>query len=217
MDKSKDTKIRILDAAEQLFAEQGYASTSLRNITADAGVNLASVNYHFGTKEALLGEVLARRLGPINEERIRLLDEIELEAGDAVPELEEVIRAFLFPAFQAFHDSGERGAQFMQLIGRTHSETNEQIRNVFLDLFRDVIQRFTQSFQRVFPDLTEEEVRLRVFFLVGAMAHTLIFSHKVSWLPRGDESRTVIYETLVQFVTAGMRARVPTLAQGRTS
>jgi hypothetical protein len=65
--------------------------------------------------------------------------------------------------------------------------------------------------------LTEEEVRLRVFFLVGAMAHTLIFSHKVSWLPRGDESRTVIYETLVQFVTAGMRARVPTLAQGRTS
>jgi AcrR family transcriptional regulator len=210
MDHSRDTKTRILDVAEQLFAENGYASTSLRNITTEAGVNLASVNYHFGTKEALLGEVLSRRLGPINEERIRLLDEAEVKAGDRAPELEEVIRAFLFPAFQAFHDAGEQGAQFMQLIGRTHSETNEQIRNVFLDLFKDVIQRFTKSFNRVFPDLMEEEVRLRVFFLVGAMAHTLIFSN-LDWLPRGEASRTVIYETLVQFATAGMRAPVPAL------
>ena len=217
MSDSRDTKTRILDTAEQLFAERGYASTSLRNITTEAGVNLASVNYHFGSKETLLYQVLARRLGPINEERVRLLDQAAAKAGDDEPDLEDVIRAFLLPAFQAFQENGEQGAQFMQLIGRTHSEINDQFRNLFLDLFRNVIQRFTLAFQQVFPHLSEEEVRLKLFFLVGAMAHTLAWSQKVEWLPKGNQSRTMIYETLVQFATAGMRAAVPVVEQGRMS
>ncbi len=81
MSESRGTKTRILDTAEQLFAEKGYAATSIRNITTEAGVNLASVNYHFGSKETLLHQVFARRIGPVNEVRIRLLDEAEAKWG----------------------------------------------------------------------------------------------------------------------------------------
>ncbi|MEJ1959164.1 MAG: TetR/AcrR family transcriptional regulator [Nitrosomonadales bacterium] len=76
----KDTRERILDAAERLFMEQGYEATSTRGVTSKAGVNLAAVNYHFGSKEALMQAVLQRRLEGINRERLRLLDEAEAKA-----------------------------------------------------------------------------------------------------------------------------------------
>src|SRR5215471_5042092 len=80
------TKVRILDAAEALFMEHGYEATSLRIITAAAGVNLAAVNYHFGSKEELFQSVLTRRLDPMNQQRVEILTRMEREAGpDPVP------------------------------------------------------------------------------------------------------------------------------------
>ena len=77
------TKDRILDAAESLFMEHGFEATSLRSITAAAGVNLAAVNYHFGSKEELFQAVLTRRLDPMNQERVDLLDRFERDAAPA--------------------------------------------------------------------------------------------------------------------------------------
>ena len=77
------TKDRILDSAERLFARDGFEATSLRAITAEANVNLAAVNYHFQSKEALVQAVIGRRMGPVNAQRIALLDACEAEAGDA--------------------------------------------------------------------------------------------------------------------------------------
>ena len=93
-----DTKEQILDVAERLFADRGFPATPLRDITSEAGVNLASVNYHFGSKEALLAAVLERRLRPVNARRLELLDAIESAAGNGAPNAEEVIRAFSLPA-----------------------------------------------------------------------------------------------------------------------
>ena len=103
------TTERILDTAEELFAEQGF-STSLRNITADAGVNLAAVNYHFGSKEALIQAVFTRRLGPLNAERLRLLDAIEAHGWNDGA-LESILEAFIGPALRMSHDP--KGATFM--------------------------------------------------------------------------------------------------------
>src|SRR5262252_5809342 len=83
------TKDRILDAAEALFMEHGFEATSLRSITAAAGVNLAAVNYHFGSKEELFQAVLTRRLDPMNQERIELLEALEREPKP--PSCEKVI------------------------------------------------------------------------------------------------------------------------------
>ena len=94
-----ETKERILDVAERLFADFGFPVTSLRDITHEAGVNLAAVNYHFGSKQALLAAVLERRVRPINDRRLALLDELEKAAGSTSPELEDILRAFLGPPF----------------------------------------------------------------------------------------------------------------------
>src|SRR5689334_12024668 len=97
-----NTKDRILDTAERLFARDGVEATSLRAITTEAGVNLAAVNYHFQSKEALLHAVIARRVGPMNTRRIELLNAVEARAfGDLLP-VAQVLDAFLRPVFEMF-------------------------------------------------------------------------------------------------------------------
>ena len=120
---ASETKDRILDVAERLFADRGYPATSLRDITAEAGVNLASVNYHFGAKESLLAALLERRFAPVNRRRLELLDEIEVEVGAGRPAVEEVLRAFLAPPFEMQQKWGASGRTFLRLVGRLHAET----------------------------------------------------------------------------------------------
>ena len=94
---AQDTKKSLLDAAEALIAEHGVAGASLRAITTRAGANLAAANYHFGSKKALARAVIARRFGPVNTERLRLLDEAEQASGDDAVDLETLVRAFVGP------------------------------------------------------------------------------------------------------------------------
>jgi AcrR family transcriptional regulator len=214
---SENTKTKVLDVAERLFADEGFAATSLRTITAEAAVNLASVNYHFGSKDALLFEVLGRRLRPMNEIRLRLLDEVEAEAGENAPDLEKVIRAFLEPAIESMvAPIGDRGANFVRLLGRMHVEANDKIQKMFLDQFSDVIRRFTGALNRIFPELSVEETRLRLFLVVGVMAHVLAWGNKISWLPNSEDWQAMVNETLVQFATAGVKGSVPAIQQGGT-
>src|SRR5215467_2180302 len=111
-----DTKERILDTAEKLFAEHGYGATSLRSIIAGAKVNLAAVHYHFRTKDALLDAVLKRRLEPVNRERLALLDAYEQGAGDGPLRLESVLTALIAPPLGLARNPAFAG--FMKLMGR---------------------------------------------------------------------------------------------------
>src|SRR3954467_11365308 len=107
------TKERILDSAETLFMEQGFEGTSLRAIPAAANVNLAAVNYHFGTKEELFQAVLTRRLDPMNQERIELLERVEHEAGGKPASVEKVSVAMLIPALRLARDEKRGGKNFL--------------------------------------------------------------------------------------------------------
>ncbi len=204
---SADTKTRILDTAEVLFAERGYSATSLRDITAEAGVNLAAVNYHFGSKEALLAAVFERRVVPVNNERLRLLDLVEAEAGKGPLDAEPVVRSFLVPAFQTGAESGLREPKFMQLVGRMHSETNEQFRKTFFSLFAEVAQRFTAALARALPEVAPEEVTWRLHFLIGSLAHTMVWGQCCDGVmaPPAQEHDDLL-EALARFAVAGMRA-----------
>ncbi len=91
-----DTKTKILDAAEKLFADKGFDATSLRDITTGADVNLAAANYHFQTKDALIDAVIARRIGPVNTRRLEMLD-----AAGPNPSIEQIIEAFVAPLLGA--------------------------------------------------------------------------------------------------------------------
>ena len=210
--RERGTRDRILDAAEHLFAEHGFAGTSLRSITQEAGVNLAAVNYHFGSKEALLTAVLARRIEPINRERLRELDALEAEAGDGPLELGRVLRAFLGPALRMHRQWGKNSIWIMQLAGRMHTSPDDEMRPAFMELFREIRERFLPAFQRALPGVPEYEVFWRLHFVIGALAHTLVSSALVEQWYRGGKAAgegpdtEAVLERLLCFAEAGMAA-----------
>lgn len=205
----KDTKTRILDAAEHLFAEHGFYATSMRALTAEAGVNLAAVNYHFGSKEALLSEVFGRRLGPLNADRLRRLDKLEAESGEDGPELEAVLHAFLLPPFQWVKKLEGPGTSFIKLAGRMHLDANANLRRMFIEHFSEVFNRFLAAIKRAVPELDDEETMFKVQFFIGSMIHTLAWSQSFGeelFPSHPTPSTESLVEGLVRYSAAGMRS-----------
>ena len=204
----RDTKEKILDAAEKLFAASGFDGTSLRSITAEAGANLAAVNYHFGSKDDLIQAVFARRLTPLNSERLRLLDALEAEAGEKAPDLEAIIRAFLTPALRLAGASPARRV-VMGLLGQAMSQPDERIRRLFITQFTEVGSRFQAALARAVPSLPPEEIFWRLMFMIGAMVHSMTLSQNLEefsgGLCRSSDVRSIV-DHLVPFVKAGMQA-----------
>ena len=218
---SEDNRIKILDAAEELFAENGFSATSIRAITSKAGVNLATHNYHFGSKNALVIDVFERRVGPLNKERLRLLSQAEAEGLT----LEKVLAAFLGPAIRLARESGTGAEKFMKLMGRAHSESGGFRRAIIPKLFSEIFFRFERALRQVTPGLPPVELLWRIHFLVGAMAHTMAHALDLSHLEisrlsgsqladsvieSGDETQSVeeILSRLIVFAAAGLRAEV---------
>ena len=209
----KLTKERLLDAAEGLFATQGFDGTSLRAITSEAGVNLAAVNYHFRSKDELNQAVFARRLEPINRRRLELLDECIADTGKGLLPLEGVIRALINPVMDVDLNKPEL-ANFKTLMGRLHWEPKGMLKQLLAKQFGQLITRFTEAFQRALPELAPEELFWRIHFMVGSMAHTLACQDTVEVISGGlcDTSDVEgTRERLVSFIAAGMRSPVPDL------
>ena len=203
-----DTKQRILDVAEKMFADHGFAGTSLRSIIGAADVNLAAVHYHFRSKEALLEAVVLRRLEPLNRERLELLDECERRAGKNGPTVEEIMKAFIKPAVALIH-SGVEGSLFGKLLGRLHWETRPSFAIIARKHFNPLFRRFQAALTRALPGISTEQLFWRMHFAVGAMAHTLTSSDTLEVMSNGlcksSDAETAIPQ-LIEFIAAGLRA-----------
>ncbi len=204
-----ETKERILAAAERLFAERGYDATSLRAITGAAGVNLAAVNYHFSSKEALLQHLFRHRLCLLNQERLALLDAFEAEAhGRPVP-IEKLIRAFLEPVFRAAQGPPNGSKAFVILLGRMYlSPSSFHIQAVAAGM-REIAERFVSAFRKTLPDLPLSDLAWRIHFITGAMAQALSGIGVLKILSQGHcdpSDLNQAYERLLAFVVAGIRA-----------
>jgi AcrR family transcriptional regulator len=202
-----DTKQRILDSAERLFAEYGFAGVSLRAIIADAKVNLAAIHYHYRSKEALFDAVILRRLEPINRERLDLLD-----ALGGQPTLEEILEAFLAPAFRVGADPNG-GQTFVRLIGRIFSEEISLFSHVIKQHFGVVLERFVRAIQAAAPELPTSEVLWRMLFMGGALSQALRSCGQNLEALHGGLCDTSDIEgalrRLIDFAAAGFRAPVP--------
>src|SRR5260221_7688611 len=142
-----DTKGKILDTAERLFGEKGYDATSLRQIIAEAGVNLAAIHYHFGSKEELLDEVVLRKAAPVNAERIAMLDRAEKDAGGQPLPVEVILRAMLVPMANAANEHPE----FVKGMGRVIQEG--LLMSIVQKHFQTVIGRIVGALRRAVPGL----------------------------------------------------------------
>src|SRR5262245_23319360 len=153
-----ETRTRILDAAEELFMQHGFEGTSMRQLTAKAGVNLAAVNYHFGSKDALIEAVFRRRLDPMNAERIAALDRLE------DPSAENIIRAFVGTSLRLIEDAKSGGRNFIRLLGRTYTDPSKAIRALIGQMYAPTMQRYKAALERALPQMPADELVWRMHF-----------------------------------------------------
>ena len=217
---ARKTKDIILDAAEALFAEQGFSPTSLRNITANAGVNLAAVNYHFGSKDALIAAVFERRIIPMNQRRLARLDALTRRCGAEDIPLEELIEAFMGPPLELARDTDKGGAIFLKLLGRMYTEPSLHIQDAIRVMYGPVIERFKDAFARVLPQLPADELYWRMHFMVGLLAYMMAGTDMMRLIASCRVCDPLDTQTMIRrlriFVSAGMDAASPVPVQSES-
>jgi AcrR family transcriptional regulator len=205
-----DTKERLLDAAEKLFAEKGYHCTSLRLITQAAQVNLAAVNYHFGSKESLLTAVLERRLLPLNELRFARLRQVlsTAQMHGRRPSVREALAAFIEPTIH-YRTSGPGADYFVTLVGRALAEPDETVRTIFLDLLAPLFNLLFDILGQAYPELPRQQLFWRLTFTLGAISHSMCTLGRFRLIPPGIDPQVdeqALVSQLLDFLTTGMEA-----------
>jgi AcrR family transcriptional regulator len=205
-----ETRTRILDAAEELFMQHGFEGTSMRVLTAKAGVNLAAVNYHFGSKDALIEALFRRRLDPMNAERSRTLEALEAEAKGKALAPDAIIRAFVRPGLSHLEDAKGGGRNFIRLLGRTYSEPNKPIRVLIGQLYAPAMERYKAALERALPQMPREELVWRMHFMFGTLAYTLAATDTVQLIagckPEDRYDARLLEDRLTAFLAAGLEA-----------
>ncbi len=211
----KDTRERILDAAELMFMQHGYDGTSMRTVTGEAGVNLAAANYHFGSKEALMQAVLRRRLDVINRERLRLLDEAEAKAGGKALKPSVIIDCFFGTLLRVAADQKAGGETFLRLLGRTSTDPSNFIRTFMSSEYADVLERYKQAMFLSLPDVPKAEIVWRFHFMLGATSYAIAGTDALQLVTdwQVDEASAAQDENLLprlmSFLLGGLRAPLP--------
>ncbi len=210
-----ETQTRILEAAEELFMQQGFGGTSMRLLTTRAGVNLAAVNYHFGSKDALIEAVFRRRLDAINAERIAELDRLEKDSQGKALAPEAIVRAFLGASLRLIEDQRGGGRNFARLLGRAYTEPSKSIRLLIGQLYALTMERYKAAFERALPELSRDELIWRLHFMFGTFAYTLAATDTVQLIagckPEDRYDARVLEDRLAAFLTAGLVAPLPSV------
>jgi len=215
-DRGDATRNRILDTAEKLFAEHGFASVSLRTITSAARVNIAAVNYYFKSKDALFEAIFIRRVVPINSERLRMLETVMAKKLPPAAAVEGVVRAFVEPHLRLTSEFGPGGAAIMQFMGRINTEPNHAIERVVLKQYDPVWWRFAEAMQQVLPHLDKASIYWRFYYMLGTLYYV---TSARTWLPRRSENLChpddpdSVLEQIVPFLVGAFKAEAPKSAK----
>jgi AcrR family transcriptional regulator len=214
--KLTDTRTRLLDVAEHLFMANGYEGTTMRQITGEAGVNIAAANYHFGSKDVLLQEVFKRRLEWLNKERIRVLDEMEAQAGGQPLKPSQIVDAFFGTLLRMGENPEQGGQTFLRLLGRTHTDPSGLIRTLFAKEYQDVLDRCKNALYRALPEVPKAEIVWRLHFMLGATSYAIAGTDALElvtdWQVDANdkvESAERLLPRLMSFLIGGLRAPLP--------
>lgn len=204
-----DTVDKILDAAELLFAEKGFSETSLRMITSKANVNLAAVNYHFGSKNALIQAVFSRFLGPLSE----IMEKASVEHGwglDNIPSLEEILKLYTKSLLKipTSHENGV--AIFMRLMGLAYTQSQGHLRRYLEAEYAKTFRLFLELIRLSTPELSVKERFWRTQFTLGSVAFTMSSLQPLTEILENSKAAKAnpeeVVELLVPFILAGLTA-----------
>ncbi len=204
----KNVKDRLLDAAEGLFCERGFKGTSIRDIAASAGCNIASVNYYFGSKEKLYEEVWRRHLIPMREARIASIDKV-MSQTDGQPDLEDLLKSFADTFIGSMVDAN-RASRLTKLMAREYIDSHLPT-NVFVnEVIKPTMSAMHKAIVKTCPDLDESKVLLVIFSVIGQLVH--VINVKTMFEQGGDDLGLPIFDSdktinhIVKFSAAGIRA-----------
>lgn len=199
-----DTKQRLLDAAEQLFARHGIGNTTVRMIVSEASSNVALISFHFGSLKGLRKAVLLRRFGPVVEERLEALAKLQARHHKP-PAAIEILRAWMGPILRmaSSRKPGERA--FAQILTRTLIEPEPEYEELLRDQLEPHIQEFLRALHASLPELDSEEISNRFEFILGAVGHAMIVRQRKHG---ANENRraTNLLDQLMTFAEAGLAA-----------
>ncbi|GLP97960.1 TetR/AcrR family transcriptional regulator [Paraferrimonas sedimenticola] len=211
-----DTKHKILDAAERLFAERGFAETSLRAITSKADVNLASVNYHYGSKKELIRAVVARYLDIFIPKLIESLE--TLHQQHERPTLQQVFFGLVDPLLALDEHRHNGTSTFLQLLSRGFIENQGHLRWFITSHYGHGLDAFTKSVAIAEPTISKEEMFWRLHFTLGTVVFTMASSEALISIAENDFDEKIRIEDVIlrviPFVAAGVGRKAPTSTEG---
>lgn len=206
--KQSDTIERILNSASALFAARGYSETSLRTITSAANVNLAAVNYHFGSKRTLIKAVFSRYMGPFCESLNRSLDECPQD-DESSPSIDQLTRILFSSLFESMEKSGSCPQQFMRLLGLAYSQSQGFLRHSMIEQYGDTYTRYMIFLKKANPGVDPVAFYWRLFFMMGATIFTLSSYESINDILKADFNRdssmTEVVDLMVPSISALLR------------
>lgn len=208
----KETVERILDAAEVLFAERGFSETSLRTITSAAGVNLAAVNYHFGSKKALIQAVFERFLEPLVVEINRHL--AELEAHPEQINVDNLLKVLSASVYEVHGRSTNRATMFLRLLGLAYSQSQAHLRNYIASRYGEVFQRYGNLLKPALPDVTAEELFWHTHFALGTAIFAMSNLDALRAMSENDTGSRSSIDFIVNHLTSFMAAGLKNASNG---
>jgi AcrR family transcriptional regulator len=205
---TKPGKERILDAAERLFARHGFYGVSVRDITEEAGVDVALVSYHFGGKRELFTAVFQRRAELLNPERLAMLEEVRRAALPGVPTLEDIVNAFTYPLLERSARGGPGWKSYFALVAQVNNSP-EWAPVLMTQHFDPLVEKFIAVLREALPGCSAREVYWGYQFLTGALTLTFAETGRIDTLSGGlckSSDLDSVHERLAPYVAAGFRA-----------
>lgn len=197
-----------MDAAEKLFARRGFHGTSLRDITGEAGVDLALVNYHFGNKQQLLTAVVERRGQVLNQERLERLAQARLRSAPQPPSTEAVVDAFLDPILERLAQAGRGWHSYFSLLAYVNNSP-EWGRKLMGGTFDRTVREFIGAVSESLPGADLADIFWGYNFLTGALTLSLAETGRLDALSDGlcrSSDVAALKARLGPYVAAGLRA-----------
>jgi AcrR family transcriptional regulator len=202
---STETKEQIITVAEEMFAEHGFVGTTLRNVVSKAGVNIAAVHYHFGSKEELFRAVVARFAHPVVEQELNLLS--ELKARDELPSVEEILLAMLKPSLDILSQDEDTRLIRAKFMGRCRTEP-EPFQSIAYEEFAPATEAFLDVLQRVLPEQSRSQLGWKLDLVITALIRILMEAGKPYALLKTSDPEDIqtTIQQLVRFFSPGMRS-----------
>jgi AcrR family transcriptional regulator len=200
------TKERILVAAEKLFSEQGLDGVSVREIAGAAKLDVAMINYHFGSKVGLYRAVFHRRIDQLTEQRLGGLDEVLARFRGQPPKLGDIVHALMAPNILLRSNAALGGVPFARLIVREMTDPNERERGIISEMFDRTAFRYIEAIALIFPGAPRAEIHWAYHFAIGTLVHAMASTGRLEYLSRGAcqmSDPDVILAHLVPFVESG--------------